>query len=385
MWKCRIIYFILVFQQTDSRCLSGPQGPALFTLMNANGFATLGSNTITTDSTAGVTTDIVKTIETYSTAFHTFRIGSIGTINDPFLIGLVNTQNIHTFAFAFQFNSVGALFTVANQGGSISAGTYNIGDIFSVAVTDSQYQLYQNGVSVATGTNTLGTTGSYYANFFLANPDIYIDLISFGYLSAGATGPVGPTGPVGLVSSTVNSQSISTTELINTGIQIQSGVILANTSGIVLTTGQAALTSYYSETILPGNAIWCSLAITGSGASSPSFTIKAERIGKMAKLCFDTASFGIGSGIFDSLHLCTDGQCSFGRCNTFFSMPNHFIPFSSDSNFILSTMIVYDGESLSSIGLGALKYSDEMTATLVGSNFSTNTVGTPSQCIFYSI
>ena len=161
---------------------TGQQGPALFNMYNYQGQAILGSNTISSDSNAATLNDIIRTIETYPTSFLTFRLASFGTIGDPFLIGLVNTNNINTFAFGLQFDNGNLLSKVANQSGSISAGTHATGDIFTVVVTSSNYFLIQNGSMIGTGTNTV-VGGSYYANFFLANPNVSIDLISFGFQS----------------------------------------------------------------------------------------------------------------------------------------------------------------------------------------------------------
>jgi hypothetical protein len=137
--------------------------------------------------------DAVRTIEQYPSAFCTFRLASFSSVPNPFTVGLVDTNNENTFAFAFQFNASNALFAVVNQSGATAlTNPYNADDVFSVIVTNSTYQLLQNGIQVAAGSNNVAPGGSYYLNFFLPDPNLVLDLISFGYQSVGATGPTGP-------------------------------------------------------------------------------------------------------------------------------------------------------------------------------------------------
>ena len=113
--------------------MMGVEGPSLFTFETTSGNPLLGSNSVTTDSNAGTVPDIVRTIEEYPSAFCTFELKAAPTTDNPFLVGLVNTNDINTFAFGFQFGSSGQLFSVVNQGGSLPLGTFNVGDISALS------------------------------------------------------------------------------------------------------------------------------------------------------------------------------------------------------------------------------------------------------------
>lgn len=156
---------------------NGSEGPALFTLFNNTGTATLTSNSITT---IDIINYIIDTVESYNTAFLTFKLVD-GTFNNPSSIGLVSVNFINTFAFAFQFNTDNTFSLVYNGGGAVGSYPYSLGDLFTICLTSSSCDFFQNGILI----NTIVTNISYLnvkARFYI-DGIVNITNIAFGYLN----------------------------------------------------------------------------------------------------------------------------------------------------------------------------------------------------------
>lgn len=163
---------------------TGPQGPGLFTLLNLNSFVpvTLTSNSITTPINISDAAQI-KIVEQYRTAFITFYINILDTINNPFSIGFVNISYLNTFAFGFQFNNDTDYSLVFNGAGSVGSYNYITGDQFTISLLNNVCYYYQNGNLIAQCIiNNIYGQSPFFVKFYLTSY-ITIDKISFSYLN----------------------------------------------------------------------------------------------------------------------------------------------------------------------------------------------------------
>lgn len=161
---------------TGATGVPGVSGPALFTLINDIGSATLTPNSITTFSDINT----VRTEESYYTAFLTIKIFS-SSLNGTSSIGFVSVYYINTFAFSFNFNPDNTYSIASNGGGSVGSYPYSDGDIFTISVNSVSCKFFQNGNLILNGvTNT--SYLNMYANFYI-DGSMTLTNIAFGYLS----------------------------------------------------------------------------------------------------------------------------------------------------------------------------------------------------------
>lgn len=156
--------------------LVGTQGPALFTLVTETGEPVLTPNSI---SVSNASVSMVKSMESYLTAFITCKVQTISS--SQLSIGFMSTTFPNTFAFSFDI--IDNVVYISYNGGGSQAVEASIteGDILSICLTSISCKYFINGslvYQVFTDTNYLNVFATFYSvnNYSVSN-------ISFGYLS----------------------------------------------------------------------------------------------------------------------------------------------------------------------------------------------------------
>ena len=229
------------YKLSGSSGSQGPQGPANFTLVNSQGMTpvnTLGSNSITT--TSPNTTYGVNTVESYNTAFLTFKLGSLLSSSS---CGFVAVSHLNTFAFGFQFDTINTYSIAANGQGSVGSHNYSNGDLFTIALTSATCKYYQNGVliyTVTTDTNYLNV----FAKFYITGVSNIVN-IAFGYLNDSSFSPF-----TNIISYTWNSGSSTTSGNLHfLNLSADQGTIFMNSSLVNNNSNITLLAGVYSVNV----------------------------------------------------------------------------------------------------------------------------------------
>ena len=225
---------------------TGIYGPALFSLVNNDPTnLTLTANSVYKSSGSSSSNANIIEVYPYNAVFLTFIIPSLPSSGKE--ITCVLTNNGTSYQYGFDFDSTDFFYWYNNTGVPTSIGTYNAGDVFTIAVTANGAYWYKNGVLVLS--RPLATnTDSLYGFFAMDQSGLSVSNISFGYLdtgiqgntgaqgATGVTGSIGPQGATGVIGSTGDEGHTGVTGTQGaTGVQGPTGV--HGTTGTIGATG----------------------------------------------------------------------------------------------------------------------------------------------------
>ena len=185
---------------------TGMPGPSLFSLYAKSSPSSIIFPTGNSIQKIGLDTNvqIIATKESYVKCYLTFILnaGNPAITNNG--LSLTTTSQLPTYGFQFLDDGTGKFHIFINGVASIAAYSYSPGDMYTIMISPSFVNFFQNGVAVLPMDSVPNNypTQPYFSIFTLKDYSDGYSNISFGPLGEGRTGPVGYTGNTGITGCT---------------------------------------------------------------------------------------------------------------------------------------------------------------------------------------
>ena len=250
---------------------TGMPGPSLFSLYAKSSPSSIIFPTGNSIQKIGVDTNvqIIATKESYVKCYLTFVLnaGNPAITNNG--LSLTTNSQLPTYGFQFLDDGTGKFHIFIDGVASIAAYPYSPGDMYTIIISSSFVNFFQNGVPVLPMDSVPNTrpVQPYFSIFTLKDYGDGYSNISFGPLGEGRTGPVGYTGSTGITGQTGSTGSTGPAGTYSGNLVFSQGIIAltaTQTDNYALSSGYSFYTMTASPSTIAGSISGFSGGVNGT-------------------------------------------------------------------------------------------------------------------------